>query len=350
MLYPRKTSIAPANRRTFNLFREAIHVELLKDLQKKRATRRTFVAGALAAGTAGVLVGCSNDQPITTPTPITPAAPIGDADILNFALNLEYLEASYYLYAATGQGIPAAMLTGTGTQGTVTAVNAGAVPNLTPLQQQILNEIAYDELSHVKFLRAALTTANAVAVPNINISASTFGAAAAAAMVTNGSAFNPYTSFANFLLGAFIFEDVGVTAYSGAAPLLASSANLNYAAGIQAVEAYHAAYVRTALTALGEATPALITIANQIATLRGNLGGGFETLLTGGTTNATTGVVSYPATGTSIVAADTKNAIAFARSTDQVLHIVYGTANGAGVTGGLFFPQGLNGRISKTAS
>ena len=71
-----------------------------------------------------------------------------------------------------------------------------------------------------------------------------------------------------------------------------------------------------------------------MSALRGTLGGGNETALS----------------VTSIVAADTTNAIAFHRTTDQVLHIVYGAAGGAGLAKGGFFPNGLNGKITATAS
>ncbi len=309
------------------------------------------MAGAGALGAAAVLDGCSSgSSTITTVTTPTPAAALTDTDYLNFALNLEYLEASFYLYAATGSGLPAASMTGTGTQGTVSG--GAQLTGLTSTQQNILNEIAFDELSHVNFLRSALGAA-AVAMPNINIGTSFQMLATAAASATPSAnlptTFSPYASFANFLIGAFIFEDVGVTAYSGAAPALTVAANLNYAAGILAVEAYHAAYVRTVITATAQASGSstLVGYANAVSTLRGTLGGGNETPLVAlPTTIAANG--NYTASG--IVAASTSNAIGFSRSTDQVLHIVYGAAGGAGVSSGVFFPNGLNGNIKTTAS
>lgn len=80
------------------------------------------------------------------------------------------------------------------------------------LSQALAREIARDELNHVIFLRAALGDA-AVPMPEINVG-STFAAAANAALDTTLSpAFSPYGSDLAFLFGAFIFEDVGVTAY-----------------------------------------------------------------------------------------------------------------------------------------
>jgi hypothetical protein len=319
-------------------------VEKLENLIKKRAvSRRNFIAGAGTATAAAMMVGCGSNDTAATVTPVAPG--ITDADVLNFALNLEYLEAEFYLRAATGSGLATADA-GTGAG----AVTGGSkVPNLTAAQTAILNEIAYDEQAHVRFLRTALGAA-AVARPTIDFTAS-FPALATAAGVTGGASFNPFADFDSFLIGAFVFEDVGVTAYHGAAPLISAAGitagYLTAAAGILAVEAYHAAYVRTTITgraiaaaAAGTAYPYL-GIANQVATLRGTLGGGNETMLKLPTS------VSTPS---AIVAADTTNAIAFSRSTDQVLHIVYGTGGGAGVAKGAFFPAGLNGTIKATAA
>jgi Ferritin-like domain/TAT (twin-arginine translocation) pathway signal sequence len=320
-------------------------VDKLSELANKRSiNRRKFLAGVGAAGAATALAGCGSSQPVVT-TPTSTA--YTDADILNFALNLEYLEAEFYLRAATGSGLATADI-GT-SPGSVTG--GAQVAGLTTAQANILNEIAYDEQAHVRFLRTALG-ASAVVRPTIDLTNS-FNALAAAAGI--GSTFNPFASFSNFLIGAFIFEDVGVTAYNGAAPAISTAGitagYLAAAAGIMAVEAYHAAYVRTAITASalgagGSAT--LVTYAAQVATLRGTLGGGNETMLTIPT--GTAPFIATVPTPSAIVAATSANAIAFARSTDQVLHIVYGTGGSAGVRSGGFFPSGLNGNITVTQS
>ncbi len=292
-----------------------------------------------------------------TPTP-TPTAYV-DADYLNFALNLEYLEAEFYLRAATGSGLSAAD-TGNATT-TVTVPATTMVPNLTTAQQNYIYEIAQNELDHVRFLRSALGS-GAVSRPNIDLMNSFNGAAMAAGIA---STFNPFMSYEAFLVGAFVFEDVGVTAYAGAAAKLTSKTNLGYAASIMAVEAYHAAEIRTLLIADSVATATktatlvtptntFIGYAQKISALRATLdasgGTGHETAPTPLPPYAIPFVPTAYTPASTIVAADSTNSIAYARSTDEVLHIVYATGGGAGVKSGGFFPSGLNGNISVTAS
>jgi len=273
----------------------------------------TGAAVALATGCGGSSHKTSSGGGSTTLT---------DADVLNFALNLEYLEAEFYLRAVTGAG-----LSTTDAGASAGAVTGGTqVQFKTPAIQQYAQEIANDELAHVRFLRKALGSA-AVSRPAIDLTSS-FNAAASAAGI--GPAFNPFADEDSFIVGAFTFEDVGVTAYHGAATLLSDKGNLAAAAGILATEAYHAGEIRTLIAQLGDP---YLTYANQISSLRASAGGGNETAVSGG----------------GIVAAD-GDSISFDRSTDQVLHIVYLSPNAGMVSKGGFFPNGLNGKITATAS
>jgi hypothetical protein len=317
-----------------------------KTLQKittLASSRRGFLAGA-GALSAATLIGCGGDAPVTAvPTPpVTPA--VTDVDILNFALNLEYLEAEFYLRAATGAGIPAA-------DGGGATVTGGAKVPLTGFYANLANELAQTELVHVRALRSTISSIGGtpVAAPALDFT-NAFNSAAFAAGI--GNSFNPFAGDVNsFLIGAFVFEDVGVTAYSGAAGLLTSKAVLTAAAGIQAVEAYHAATLRNliAYNTVATSDQTFLNYANQIIQLRSKLGGGMETVITTGGTKststaaATLGQVSY--TPSTIVAADTTNAIAFARSYSQVLHVVYATNPGTLDAKGGFFPAGMNGTI-----
>ncbi|MEO6982183.1 MAG: ferritin-like domain-containing protein [Edaphobacter sp.] len=309
-------------------------MDQVNELVKKAVSRRAFLAGAGTATAAALLVGCS-DSGSSGGSGTTPPTSISDNDILNFALNLEYLEAEFYLYAATGKGLSSAdALTGAGT--TTVPSGIAAVAWSSPALAHYANEIAQDELDHVRLLQAAITANKGTPVPRPNLDLTFFAPLAVVAGITTTPTFNPFSSTNAFLVGAFVFEDVGVTAYSGAAPLLTSTAILSAAAGIQAVEAYHAAEIRTLLVGGAAASndQTFVGYANKVSALRGTLGGGNETTLS----------IS------SIVAADTTNAIAFHRTTDQVLHIVYGAAGGAGLAKGGFFPKGLNGKITATAS
>ena len=342
---------------------------------KQGLSRRNFMVAAGATGAAAALAGC-NDS-FNTPTPII-ATGLQDSDILNFALNLEYLEAQFYLYAATGQGLAAADMTGGATSGYTTA-GATIVPavtkltGLTTLQANFVNELAYTEQTHVRLLRSALG-ANAVAIPAIDLTF--FGPLGVAAKITTSPTFTPFDNYNDYLIGGFIFEDVGVTAYNGAAPLISAAGvaagYLATAAGIMAVEAYHAAALRTQITGLaiaGESVTAgsgttnattttsfaNFAAANLVIALRSSLGGGNETALTlpnsllaPGTAPAASPTTPAPVYASSIVAAGS-TALAYARTTDQVHHIVYGSAT-VGVGKGGFFPNGTNFRFSTTTS
>lgn len=289
-----------------------------KDSNDKNGTfaqpmdRRRLVKGVGFAAAAGALAAGFPEPAL---------AQVTDVDILNFALNLEYLEAEYYLRATTGRGLPSGDTTGAGTQGTV--VGGSKVHFDNHALEQFAQEIARDEKAHVEFLRSALGSL-AVAEPQIDLKTSFTTLARLAGIIDADDTFDPFKTQRNFLLGAFVFEDVGVTAYHGAAPLISNKGYLAAAAGILAVEAYHASEIRTLLY-----QRELFQPVQKISDLRAQASGA----------NDDQGIVLNGRAN--IVPAD-QNAIAFSRTPAQVLNIVYlgGAASNFG-----FFPHKLNGSI-----
>ncbi|HET7445528.1 MAG TPA: ferritin-like domain-containing protein [Solirubrobacterales bacterium] len=124
----------------------------------------------------------------------------GDIDIVNFALTLEYLESAFYAEAKK---------------------RAGAKGEL----MKLIDLLADDEQQHVEALTATVKQLGGkpVAEPKFEF---------------------PYDDTASFLKLAQTFEDTGVSAYNGAAPMIKSKEVLGAAGSIVQVEARHAAAIR----------------------------------------------------------------------------------------------------------
>lgn len=218
-------------------------------LAATRMTRLSMMAG-LAASSAILGAACSGaitpkvlgSQPGET-TAFggmsalgTKSGILSDVNIANFALNLEYLEAEFYNVAVNGKtieqmGVPIGGTYGGCTPGPTKGGKKVAIP--AGLQLGIAQQIAHDELEHVLFLRSLLGK-DAVAKPAINLDGLGIG----------------FANSTQFLVLARAFEDTGVSAYGGAAPLISSKEVLSYAARILATEAFHTGSIRTLIADL----------------------------------------------------------------------------------------------------
>jgi hypothetical protein len=251
-----------------------------QDPQTSASFSRGTMLGGLATGLLAVTAGG-----------LIPSKALGDGitdvDILNFALNLEYLEAEFYSYATTGHGIEGMAPTdGRGKRGPTTGGKRVALNN-DFFTADIAEEIAHDELEHVILLHGALGS-YAVSKPDIKLDALGVG----------------FGSIAEFLLLARAFEDTGVSAYAGAAPLIQSKAYLGVAARILGTEAEHSGNIRLQVALRGVRT---MPLDNRD--------------------------VVPPPSGTQFISVNAQALVA-ARTVQEVLAIVRP-----------FFPDGLNGAI-----
>ena len=147
--------------------------------------------------------------------------------VLNFALNLEYLESEFYTYGQFGYGIEQFGIKVSGVAnganpasgGTTVGGSKVTLANNLVFTGPITSEIGIDERAHVVLLQSFLGSL-AIAKPNINLNALSMG----------------FGSESEYLTLSRIFEDIGVSAYGGAAYLLQTPLVIQTAARILAAE------------------------------------------------------------------------------------------------------------------
>lgn len=287
--------------------------------------RRYLLRGAMATAVAAGASGCARLVPQGLGLALTPS-PLTDPPVFNFALNLEYLEAEYYQRGVNGVGLSDDLLGPSPKEVT----GGRQVRFQTPFLRDFMAEIAEDERNHVSYIRKSIKGSPLIELsrPAIDFTGA-FAAVGEAAGL--GANFDPFADEESFLLGAFLFEDVGVSAYAGAAKRVNGDMKLEAAAGILAVEAYHAGIIRAQIAEMG---PAVIAKANAISRARDTLDG---------PENAET---SLEPDRIHISNTDAQGR-AFPRRVGEVLNIVYGKPGGGAGRGG-FFPRGFNGVVRHT--
>mgnify|MGYP001792132354 CR=1 FL=1 len=260
-------------------------------LDRRNFVKRVGVTGLGVAATAMLGSKLMNAQ--ETADALTTS--FTDVDILNFALNLEFLEAEFYLMATYGTTLQkfgilnANQVSGPTTGGKMVDFSKSAFAF-------VASGLRTDEVAHVELLLATLGS-SAVKKPAINLDGLGYG----------------YANVNDFLKLGRQFEDTGVSAYLGAAPLIQNKTYLAAAGAILGTEAQHSGSVRLACIWNGVKSPAVDSL-------------------------------DVPPTQSTPFDVD-KNALSIPRTFSQVLKIVYG---GGSCSGG-FFPSGVNGNINCTS-
>ena len=272
----------------------------VQDVIAEATNRRRFVGklGLASAAVGALTVGGQEAQ--------GQSAHPNDIDILNFALNLEYLEAEFYTVATTGKRISDPPFNlgiwGQGKEGATYGGHQVYFDNDSVFTRDVALELGYDEREHVTLLRSALGN-YAVAKPAIDLDALGFG----------------FDSQADFLKLARIFEDIGVTAYAGAAPLISSKAYLATAARILATEAEHVGNIRLQIAKLNIPTAPRLDGVDHLP----------------------------PPSGRKFFSVN-QQALTGVRTPQQVLYLAYGDKPNA--TSGGFFPWGANGYFHQSST
>ncbi|XP_057982345.1 desiccation-related protein PCC13-62-like [Malania oleifera] len=269
--------------------------------------------------------------------------PQEDVDLLEFPLNLEYFEAEFFSWGALGHGLD--QLAPNLTKGGPSPTGA-RVAKLDPLIQDIIAQFAYQEIGH---LRAIQSTVKGFPRPLLDLSVNSF------ATVINSAfgrklepPFDPYANSINYLIASYAIPYVGLTGYVGANPRLKGATSKRLVAGLLGVESGQDAVIRTLLYqhALEKVNPYEISVAeftDRISKLRDKLG--HEGLKDEGLIVSKAEGAEGQISG-NVLAGD-EYSVAYARTPEEILRIVYGSGD-EHVPGG-FYPKGGNGNIAKSS-
>lgn len=257
--------------------------------------------------------------------------PVSDLSLLTLALNLEYLEASFYLYATTGVGLGAGDKGGQ--PGTVFNARQAALSN--PVISAYAQELAVEERQHVRALRNAIVASNMVPVslPDIDFGAGFNYIMQQAGIVSSGTSFDAFANDSNFVLAAYVLEDLLVSAYRGAIPFIANPRTLDLVGGLLGAEGYHAGILRALLLTMSASSTS-----NAISHVRSVLDGTAGTPAQGNDHG-----VGTPAAAT--LSNTDSSAIVEGRTTQQVVNITFNGAAASSPTLNLpryFFLSGLS--------
>lgn len=175
------------------------------DKAASQLSRRKFLnyTGA-TSGLVLLAAACKKDDNSSMSTGVNLGS--GDVGILNYAYALEQLEAAFYIQ-----------------------VIAAPYAGITADEKALLTDIRDHEIAHREFFKAALAGG---AIPALEVDFSTID----------------FTKRDSVLATAKAFEDLGVSAYNGAGPLITSKDYLTLAGKIVSVEARHAAFIRDLIT------------------------------------------------------------------------------------------------------
>ncbi|GAB2217851.1 hypothetical protein Droror1_Dr00001063 [Drosera rotundifolia] len=267
--------------------------------------------------------------------------PASDKDLLEFPLNLEFLEAEFFLFGSLGCGLdkvaPNLTMGGPSPFG-------GSIARLDPFTKDIIYQFALQEIGHV---RAIQSTIKGFPRPFMNLSSAHF-----ADVMDNAFGepltppFDPYANSLNYLLASYVIPYVGLTGYVGANPMLQASISKQLVAGLLAVESGQDAIIRALLyqQAAHTVEPYGITVAeftDRISNLRNKLGHDGIVKDEG---LVVRGVEGPEGRSRGNVLAGDKHSLGYPRTPEEILRIVYSSGD-EHVPGG-FFPEGAFGRIA----